>query len=441
MNPRSLTAVSACVLSLATGGALLAQSADDKDTITVPKREFQQLLEEHRQMMQEMKALKAQIGKTATLEKSVADNDTAIEDLEKQIKETKQIAKDAAQGSTKFHLGGYGSATYTAQDNGGANGFAATFNPIFLWKINDKVFFEGEAEFELGGTETSTALEMAHISYIANDYLTVSAGKFLNPANYFVERQHMAWVNKLPDKPLAVYDGLMPETEVGFQARGAVPVGPFKIGYAAYVANAPQLKTDLSSPADLGSLEYNNFDNVGRHISTGGRVGIHLLPEFEIGYGAQYADVAPVGYGHSVKSFLQSVDASYVRDSIALKGVLNAKVQWVWSHIDRFDYDPAGGLGDGFDRAMKRNGGYAQIAYRPTHCDMAFVKNVEFVFRYDLIQQANTPVGVDERRSTVGLDYWIGPSTVVKTAYEFDHQSGANASRHNTLLIQLATGF
>src|SRR5207247_6160723 len=108
-----------------------------------------------------------------------------------------------------------------------------------------------EIEVELGGTEASFALEMAHLSYIANDYLTLSAGKFLNPVDYFVERQHMAWVNKLPDKPLAVYDGLLPEGLLGIQARGGVPIGPMKFGYDFYVANAPSL---ISSATDAGKL-------------------------------------------------------------------------------------------------------------------------------------------------------------------------------------------
>src|SRR6185369_10236680 len=112
--------------------------------------------------------------------------------------------------------------------------------------------FEGELELELEDGETTTALEQAHLSYLANDYMTFDAGKFLNPMNAFVERFHMAWVNRLPDKPLAVYDGLLPETYVGGQVRGGVPLGETKLNYAGFIANAPSLQTAPAEFADLG---------------------------------------------------------------------------------------------------------------------------------------------------------------------------------------------
>src|SRR5213593_673500 len=193
------------------------------------------------------------------------------------------MAKDSFPGTTKMLLAGYGSATFTATTTGygpsqppgetpaaddrpGHNFFTATFNPIFLWKVSDRLLFEGEIEVELGGTEASFALEMAHLSYIANDYLTLSAGKFLNPMDYFVERQHMAWVNKLPDKPLAVYDGLIPdESLLGAQVRGAIPLGPTKLGYTFFVANAPTLVTNADNSA--GTLAGDNFENFGNHTA------------------------------------------------------------------------------------------------------------------------------------------------------------------------------
>jgi hypothetical protein len=284
-------------------------------------------------------------------------------------------------------------------------------------------------------------LEIGQISYLINDYMTAGAGKFLTPMNYFVERQHMAWVNKLPDKPLAVYDSLLPETDVGFQFRGAVPVGSTKFGYSFYAANAPELNVDAASGADLGTLIFDNFDNIGKHVAVGGRVGFTPIPEFEVGYGFQFSDVAPPGYGASVNALLQSADLSYVRDSVALNGILNLKAQWVWSHVGDFTYDPGAALGGPFNFNNSRNGGYAQVAYRPSRIPNAFVKNLEGVFRYDMLNQIDTPTGVDEHRYTIGLNYWLGPSTVIKVAYEFDHQTGPNADAHNATLVQFATGF
>ena len=448
------------------------QSGSDK---FVSKEDYQKLKAEHERLKQEMEALKSQMQavlakgtnqETAKVKAQVedlqkkaasrqAETDQTLDEFDKELKQVKQMAKDSFPGSTKMLLGGYGSATFMATrggygpaspvppDSRDANSsFTATFNPIFLWKMSDRLLFEGEMEMELEGSDTSTALEMAQISYVLNDYMTIGAGKFLNPGDYFVERQHMAWVNKMPDKPLAVYDGLMPESLLGVQVRGGIPVGPAKIGYAFFAANAPALTTtpaDPANPIELGTLSFDNFDNSNGHISVGGRVGIYPIPELEIGYGFQTAAVGP--RGSDVSALLQSVDLSYVRDSELLKGTINLHGQWVWSHVDGYTYDASGSGGFGpVTFSNNRNGGYVQLAYRPSKLENSIVKNLEPVMRYDMINQKKTPVGFDERRFTVGLNYWLGASTVVKVAYEFDRQNGTGENG-NAFFTQFALGF
>ncbi len=438
--------VGVCVLAGAVAAARGQEQGGNKDLITLPKEQYQKMLEEQQKLIEEMKEMKAFKAKFEESQKKAvaqqAETDQAFDDLDKQVKGVKQMAKESFPGSTKMLLAGYGSAGFIAQDHGGTRQFNATFNPIFLWKMSDRLLFEGELEAELEGHDTSLALEMAQISYLLNDYMTVGAGKFLNPMNYFVERQHMGWVNKLPDKPLAVYDGLLAESEVGFQIRGGIPAGPTKLGYAFYVANAPELRFDASNeaPTDLGTLEFDNFDNVGKHFAVGGRAGFFPIPELEIGYGFEVSEVAPPG-SSGVNSLRQSADLSYVRDSARLQGTVNLKAQWVWSHVDRFTYDPGGTMGGPFNFKNDRDGGYVQLAYRPARVENAFIKNLESIFRYDRLSQARTLTGADEHRYTVGLNYWLAPSTVIKAAYEFDQQSGANADRHNAVLVQFVTGF
>src|SRR6266581_3466769 len=269
----SMKAITAAWVLAAAIGAACAQDQTNKEVITLPKAQYQKMLDEHQKLLEEMKEMKAFKAKMEESMKKVApqaETDQALNDLEKEVKVVKQMAKDSFPGTTKMLLTGYGSAGFTAQDHGGDNKFSATFNPIFLWKMSDRLLFEGELEAELEGHDTSLALEMAQISYLLNDYMTVGAGKFLNPMNYFVERQHMAWVNKLPDKPLAVYDGLLPETVVGLQFRGGIPIGPTKLGYAFFVANAPSLNTTAANPnnpIEVGTLEFDNFENFNNHAA------------------------------------------------------------------------------------------------------------------------------------------------------------------------------
>src|SRR5262249_51786234 len=148
---------------------------------------------------------------------------------------------------------------------------------------------------------------------------------------------------KLPDRPLAVHDGLLPETVLGIQMRGGIPAGPTKFEYAVYVANAPKLNTD--DPDALGTLDFDNFHNEDGHVAFGGHLGFFPIPELELGYGIQGSKVGPSN--SDVDALLHSVDLNYVRDSKLLKGTLAIRAQWVWSHVGRFTYDEDGALGVG----------------------------------------------------------------------------------------------
>lgn len=446
MKNRLRLITAACIL--ATGCVTQAQEKSPKDG-SVSRAEYNKLTAEHEQLKQQMAEMQAQMRQVMTPRpapvaeappdhKQVATAQTGIEELTQEVDELKRQVHETFPGLTKVLLTGYASAGFTAR-SGSDPSFNAAFNPIILWKMSDRLIFEGELELQLEGGDTTVALELAQVSYLLNGYMTVGVGKFLNPTNSFVERQHMAWTNKFPDKPLAVYDGLLPETELGAQLRGVIPIGPTKIEYAVFIANAPQLMTRPDDFSGAGTLGFDNFDNKDGHIAYGAHVGFIPFPELEIGYGFQRSTVGP--RNQAVHAMLQSADLSYVRDSELLKGLINFRAQWVWSGIDGFTYDADGSQGFGpLTFSNRRNGGYVQLAYRPTKFGNDIVKNFEPVLRYDVLNQRNTPVGFDETRFSIGLDYWIGPSTVVKAAYEIDHQNGIGKNQ-NAVLLQVAVGF
>jgi len=422
----------------------------------VSRAEYDKLKAEHEAMKQELEALKTAVrqvanataaaapaeGPTKTVPESKqvvsAPSSQAVDELRQEVETLKTQVKETFPGSTKFLLAGYGTAGFTAR-SGDAYFSDAAFNALFLWELRHPVFFEGEMELEFEDEETTINLEVAQASYLLNDYMTIGVGRFLNPMNFFVERQHMNWVNKLPDKPLAVYDGLFPESQLGAQLRGVIPIGPTKLEYVAFVANAPGLITAPDDLSELGTLDFDNDANMGGHIAVGGHVGFIPIPEIEVGYGIQRSRVGP--RDHAVENVLQSADFNYVRDSTYLKGLINFRAQWGWSHIGRFVYDANGEQGFGpFTFNNNRNGGYAQVAYRPTHIANDILKNLEGVFRYDRLNQLHTPVGFDEQRWTLGLNYWLTPSTVIKAAYEFDDKNGG-ARDQDAFMMQMAVGF
>src|ERR1700694_1445892 len=439
-------------MAIAPDGASSPPSAD-----YVSRAEYDKLKAEHEAMKEEVAALRKAVqlmangtvpaipaeGPTRTTAPSegkqvvsTASSQAATDELRQEVETLKTQVKETFPGTTKFLVAGYGTAGFTAR-SGEDPFFTAAFNPIFLWKLSDRLFFEAEIELQLEGVDTTVALEMAQASYLLNDYMTIGVGKFLNPTDYFVERQHMNWVNKFPDKPLAVYDGLMPETEVGVQLRGVIPVGPTKVEYAAFVANA----TDLNKTPDetLGTLSFDNFNNRGGHVMVGGHVGFIPIPELEVGYGIQRSKVGP--RDDAVEAVLQSADLSYTRDSPLLKGLINARAQWVWSHVGHLLYDmDETGSPVPITFNNNRNGGYAQLSYRPNHIDNDIIRNLEPVVSYDRCNQLHTPVGFDEERWSFGLDYWVTPSTVIKVAYEIDNKNGG-ARDQNAFMLQVATGF
>src|SRR6266699_4639886 len=417
------------------------------------KTEHEAMKTEHEAMKQELDALKATVqqmtagaaqppapGKTISEGKQVvtAPPEAATEELRQEVESLKTKVKETYPGTTKFLLAGYGTAGFTAR-SGEDPFFDAAFNALFLWKMTDRLFFEGEMELEFENNETTINLEVAQASYLLNDYMTIGVGRFLNPMNFFVERQHMNWVNKLPDKPLAVYDGLLPESEMGGQLRGVIPIGPTKLEYVAFVANAPGLITAPDDFSEIGMLDFYNDANFGGHVAIGGHVGFIPIPQLEIGYGIQRSKVGP--RDQAVEAILQSADFNYVQDSPLLKGLINFRAQWVWSHVGNFVYDPDGQQGFGpLEFNNNRNGGYAQLSYRPSHIDNDYIKNFEGVFRYDRLNQLHTPVGFDVQRFTLGLNYWLTRSAVVKVAYELDDKNGG-ARDQNAFMTQVAVGF
>ncbi len=347
-------------------------------------------------------------------------------------------------GTTNFLITGYSFAGFTDME-GENSTFGAGFNPIFLWKLNDELFFEAELEFELEGDETEVALEYAQMSYILNDYMTVGVGKFLNPANYFMERLHPLWINKLPDKPLAVGSPrIQAGSHLGIQIRGGIPLDSTKMEYAVFASNGPTLITD--DPSAAGSLDFKNFEDTNNGKTFGGRVGFFPVPELELGYSLEYGSTAPSGGPpDDVDALIQSIDLNYLLDSDALSGAIDVRGQWAWSDVDTATYDPTGVLGFGpltYDN--ERSGGYLQVAYRPSKLLDSFWKDIEGVVRYDYLNlPSGAPVSFDQQRITLGVNYWLTPSAVVKMAYQFDNKDDPSgmAVDENAFFLQMAIGF
>lgn len=73
-----------------------------------------------------------------------------------------------------FMVSGFGFAQYHWAGRGQENNFLAKFEPLFLYRISDRVLFEAGVEVELpDDTETAVNLEFAHFDYPLNKYVHV----------------------------------------------------------------------------------------------------------------------------------------------------------------------------------------------------------------------------------------------------------------------------
>ena len=348
-------------------------------------------------------------------------------------------AEGSLLGTTKFLLAGWAEGMFEAR-NGSVSTFSASLNPIFLWELTPKILFDGRLEIEPSGGGTNVNLVNAQISYLFNDYVALGVGEFFSLSNVFVERFEPQWINRLPDRPIGVYHGVLPNISVGAQVRGGFPIGPTRVDYAFYVSNGPTLRAFDARTA--GTLDFNSYTDNNDDKAIGGRVGFLPIPGVEVGYGFETSQPGFQGTSFAdLRALVQSVDLEITRDSDLLKGRINLFAQYAWSKVDHAVYDPDGSLGFGpLPLTAKRDGGYAQIAYRPTKLDIDFLRNLELIFRWDHLSADPSGLGdPSETRWTIGLDYWLSPSTVIKAAYEWDKPNGER--NRNALFFQTAMGF
>ena len=169
-----------------------------------------------------------------------------------------------------------GSAGYFTFATAGQTQLNGQVNPVLLFPLGDHWLIESRAEFEgefqrppgggpYGGP-VSKNLDYAQVDYIANPYLTVTAGRFLTPFGIFNERLYPIWIRSLQQDPLIF--PIATGSSDGVMFRGGFPVNPMaSLNYAIYVS---AVSTDHS--------------NLQSNRNVGGRLGIFLPgPRFEIG--------------------------------------------------------------------------------------------------------------------------------------------------------------
>ncbi len=159
---------------------------------------------------------------------------------------------------------------------GGQNVINTQINPVLLVPLGEHWLIESRAEFEGNfqrpdgggpyGGPVDKHVDYAQLDYIANPYLTVTAGRFLTPFGIFNERLYPVWIRSLQPDPLILPIHTAPSD--GAMFRGGIPVNAAaNLNYALYFS---------VTRVGIGSVDSE------RHV--GGRMGFFFPgPRFEIG--------------------------------------------------------------------------------------------------------------------------------------------------------------
>ncbi len=156
------------------------------------------------------------------------------------------------------------------------------FNPVLLvplgkrWLVESRGEFEGEfqrapASGSFGGP-VNKHLDYLQADYIANPYVTLTAGRFLTPFGIFNERLYPMWIRALQPDPLIL--PIATAASDGAMLRGGFPVGArANLNYAAYVS--------------VASIEVDGVESE-RHV--GGRLGF-FFPTLRLEVGGSWQKV------------------------------------------------------------------------------------------------------------------------------------------------------
>lgn len=186
----------------------------------------------------------------------------------------------AAYGQTDAHLDTVpilsGGVAFVPTVNGGQTTLTSVIAPVLLvpigdkWLIESRVTIEGDFERRDGTGPfvgpVDKEIDYAEADYIANKYVTVTAGRFLTPFGLYNERLYPVWVRNLQTEPLIL--PLEESSSNGVMLRGGVPAAKnLVINYSAY----------------FSTLSTNTYLDSDRQV--GGRIGVFLPKQrVEVGF-------------------------------------------------------------------------------------------------------------------------------------------------------------
>ena len=467
-------------LFLVLGGVLVIASArpanagarSDEQTLKRIIQEVEELKADKEQDEKKIQNLEQKVdeiqGQNQQLKKAnqklQTDTSTKIETLQTKVESTTPASLvQGFFGEHQFVAAGGGAITYLYDKRNATNTFGAEFEPLFLYRLNDWLLFQGviDAAFPSGsGASFDVPVAAAHI--FLNDYMELYAGIFDLPFGDFNEDTSVFWANRFVTNPLPYGAGtIIPGGDLGVQLRGGLQWGELgqDVDYTAYVSNGPLYDTALPGPA-VGQ-NFNGPNNISTSANTkafGGRVRVYPLP-LDLDWGRLELGASSYDGKWQSGMWLTSwgVDFNYRKDSFEARG------EYLASHrqMPKVPMAPS---------ADNRQGWFVQGGYYLTKLQASFLpsdvveklQKLELLVRYAGLNQRavvpdefpTTPGSLGEdaspslfvphpREVALGLNYWIAPSVVWKLEFDMElPRAGGQSVRFapNNMPIYSAVG-
>jgi len=412
----------------------VAKLADEVQSLRQTNQLVQQVHEQDQAQLQQLQQKLAETQQTAT-----AAQQTAAAAATAQTQPLPRMPLDEATVNHNFMMLGDAEVQYSKPSGQNGSFYMADFAPIFVYRGGDNILFEAGFDTTLAnnapnngpGQTASFSLTFAQLDYVMTDYLTLSAGEMLLPLGTYNER-NAGWLNKFPDDPLACVN-LIPETGVGAQLRGAVPLGESGdiLNYSIYGVNGVS-SADNSADATSLDLGGNVGPNLHNDPAGGGRLGLFIpfKPHYDLELGVSLMS----GEWDNAGSYIWS--AGVVDAALHLGSSFELKGEYIRT---RYGTDDSG--------TVNQDGGYVQAGYKLAglNTELPVVNNLELVGRYDYLHNGSDTVngtpelGFNSKRYSIGYIYYITSAFLFEGDYEFLNTNDPNLA--NQLIFQLSYGF
>jgi hypothetical protein len=339
-------------------------------------------------------------------------------------------------GTHQFTFAGAAAGSFIYDRDTSQNTFSLLFEPIALYRLNDWIMFEGTILASLpNGSAADFELPVATAQVFLNDYLEINAGIFDQPFGDWYEDQSPLWVNRFITAPLLYgAEAVVPPTDIGVQARGSMQWGALgqDVDYTAWVANGPSFDSALPTPVVGQTLNpQNNIALNSNGRAFGGRFRLYPFP-LDAGLGRLELGASTYDGKWLNSNWFNAwgVDFAYLNNDLQARG----------EFVQSYQQMPAGSAPD------NRQGWYLQAGYFLQHLPSLHlgeeldntIHRLELLTRYSGVNQraivaeemstvpaigfSGSPAifSPHAREVAVGVDYWIEPSIVWQTEFDFE---------------------